>query len=125
MYACVHVTLIVGKHKCLHFRDDGEGQECCFDNSGLLLTGPPSGGTVDRFASRLLTNPWDHIINDIIPQIHCCRAPTSSDSTCQTYYTARRSDNCGAFNPAPPGKGSYIVKISLAIIIIMYSSSVW
>lgn len=85
-------------------RVNGAGQECCYDASGLLLTGPYGGGTVDRFVSRLLTNPWDHITNDIIPQIHCCGAPTSSDSTCQMYYDSRPSDGCGAFNPAPPGK---------------------
>ena len=80
------------------YRPDGEGQQCCYDNQigGQIQTGLHSGGTVDRFASRNLTSPWGHRIHDIIPQIHCCVAPTSTEKSCLAYHSVRPTTNCAS-----------------------------
>ena len=77
------------------------GQECCYDAGGLLLTGPPNGGTQDQWSPELFQWLWYyHHKYDIIPQIHCCKA---AGANCSHLYELRPSDDCSNYNPDVPG----------------------
>lgn len=87
-----------------YYRLNMEGQECCYDANGNLLVGAPSGGTVDFAPHQPLTDPWPHYVTDIRPESYCCHVRGAPRSTCQSFYKLRPSDNCGRYNPDPPGK---------------------
>ncbi len=85
----------------LFFCRGGHSQQCCYNNNGFLVTGPPGGGNVDLVAPdlRLL----DHFLHDIIPCLLCCKAGLFSK--CSTFYDRRPSDRGFDFSPPrPPGK---------------------
>lgn len=82
---------------------DESGQECCYDNNGNLLVWPPAAGTADAVSPRIFNDPFLHYLYDLLPAIHCCRAPAASISSCRVYAMHRPSDNCFQFNPIPPG----------------------
>lgn len=77
----------------------GSGQQCCYDNRGLLVTGPPGGGTVDRVSPDV--SFWRHFTSDVIPFLLCCKAGIFSD--CDEYYRHRPSDTGEQFEPPVPG----------------------
>jgi len=77
----------------------GSGQQCCYDRSGSLITGPPGGGTVDLVSPDI--SFVRHFIHDVIPFLLCCKAGTFSD--CSEYYQHRPSDTSALFAPPIPG----------------------
>lgn len=89
-------------------RGNESGLECCYDNNGNLLIWPPAAGTADVVSPRNFNSPFLHYLHDLLPAIHCCRAPAASFSSCQIYYMYRPSDNCFRFNPNPPGINMHV-----------------
>lgn len=96
-------------HICnsLHSVTSGRGQQCCYDENGYLITGPPSGGTVDLWSAEI--SPSRHYQSDIEPFILCCKGQFQ---TCGLYYERRPSDNGSRFNPPPCGKLSVFLEES-------------
>ena len=76
----------------------GSGQQCCYDGNGLLVTGPPGGGTVDLVSPDVSTSR--HFLDDVLPFLLCCKAGVVSK--CAQYYRKRPSDTGIHFNPLPP-----------------------
>ena len=79
--------------------------ECCYDNKGSLLVGPPSGGSYKLY--NPLFYPRDHTIEDVSPYDNCC----AFADLCSTYYEHRPSDDCSSYSPPMPRK--LIVKINI------------
>ena len=99
------------------------GQKCCYDTNGHLLTGPHSGSTPDSGGG----NWFVHQTQDILPQIHCCKA---AHSNCSQFYALRPSDNCKNFNPDLPGKQRIILvcvqhNLNYYNTLTFYRNSVW
>ena len=90
-------------HTCPHHTTysslSSSTQECCYDDSGRLLTGSPGGGSVHKVP--LAKNRASHFQEDIRPYLLCC---TGYAPTCQKYYERRPSDNGTRYQPAVPGK---------------------
>ena len=91
----------------LILRTEGSSNECCYDNSGQLIIGPTSGGSVDKASpigsdsSNYLSSLLSHHREDILPYIYCCKGLAT---VCEKYYTRRPSDNGTAYVPPIPGK---------------------
>jgi len=100
MYVCMYVHTKYDNVFCSNNQDSG--QQCCYDKNGNLLTGQPSGGTVDRFAPNTFTGKLRHLRHDVLPYIYCCKGEFK-DYTCVKYYEKRPSDNGSRFNLQPPG----------------------
>ena len=79
-----------------------EGQECCYDDDGNLTIGQTDGGSVNKYAPKDYKSSVDHIREDILPYIYCCKAG-SLLSQCSNYYQRRPSDNGAKYQPPPPG----------------------
>ena len=77
----------------------GSGQQCCYDDRGRLITGPPGGGTVDLVSPDV--SFVRHFVDDVIPFLLCCKAGIFSN--CDEYYEHRPSDNGARFDPPIPG----------------------
>ena len=77
----------------------GRGQHCCYDKSGNLITGPPSGGTVDKWSEVI--DPAKHFQDDVQPFLLCCKGELPH---CDKYYKRRPSDDGSRFNPRPCSK---------------------
>ena len=60
----------------------GSGQQCCYDDRGRLITGPPGGGTVDLVSPDV--SFVRHFVDDVIPFLLCCKAGIFSN--CDEYY---------------------------------------
>ncbi|WP_162006841.1 RHS repeat-associated core domain-containing protein [Roseimaritima sediminicola] len=52
------------------------GQQCCYDQSGSLITSGTGGGTVDRITPF---NPLGHFIHDVFPYLVCKKASMLDD----------------------------------------------
>lgn len=79
----------------------GAGNQCCYNESGRLVVGPPGGGTLDLFSPS--ENQVGHIIVDVIPYLWCCTGPFKN---CDNYYRQRPSDSGSRFQRQPPGEAS-------------------
>ena len=90
----------------------GSGQQCCYDGNGLLVTGPPGDGTVDRVSPDIST--VRHFIRDVLPFLICCKAGIFSN--CDEYYQRRPSDRGVDFSPPPSPR-----KMQCAFHVEMYS----
>ena len=78
-----------------------EGQECCYNDNGNLTIGQINGGSVNKYAPKDYKSSVDHIREDILPYIYCCKADKFSQ--CDKYYQRRPSDNGARYQPPPPG----------------------
>lgn len=74
-------------------------QQCCYDSNGVLLVGPPSGGTLDM-SNKLI----DHIMMDVDPHDWCCKKGNAEN--CAKYYEKRPSDDGSRWVRPNPGGGS-------------------
>ena len=78
----------------------GSGQQCCYNEAGKIVVGPPGGGTADLVSSEV--NRTKHFNVDVIPFLLCCKAIYFSN--CGRYYEHRPSHNCDGYEPPqPPG----------------------
>ena len=77
----------------------GSGQQCCYDDRGGLITGPPGGGTVDLVSPDV--SFVKHFVQDVIPSLLCCKAGIFSN--CDEYFEHRPSENGVQFDPPIPG----------------------
>ena len=79
------------------FPTGSHGQECCYSiqssSFGALLTGPPDGGSVDRFHESINANL--HNAQDVKPYEDCCLI----SGHCDMYYERRPSDTCERYEP--------------------------
>ena len=103
--AQIILLLLVDMLQCIRlcYRDNqGSGQQCCYDNNGNLATGQPGGGTVDSYAPNNLTGSLNHLRNDILPYVYCCKGELK-EYTCDMYYKKRPSDDGSRFILQPPG----------------------
>ena len=66
--------------------------ECCYDQSGQLITRGLGAGTDDRYHPTI--HPVQHYFDDILPYLACCLL-SSSEETCSRYFNLR-----------PPRRGS-------------------
>lgn len=85
-------------HEFLCRDTDGRGLHCCYGKNGFLITGPPSGGTVDLWAEEI--DLAKHYRSDIEPFMLCCKGDFPN---CALYYERRPSDDGSEFNPQPCG----------------------
>ncbi|RNA04016.1 sushi domain-containing 2-like [Brachionus plicatilis] len=76
------------------------GQQCCYDQQGTLLVGPPGGGSLDLHHS--LDYEREHVYVDIFPYIRCCIL----SNNCDLYYEKRPSDNGELWQPPAFGGGA-------------------
>ena len=87
----------------LHFvqssQNQGSGQQCCYDDRGEIVTGPPGGGTVDLVAPVDDDSREQHFDEDVRPFLYCCKLALN----CREYYRHRPSDNCSRYRPPVPG----------------------
>ena len=67
------------------------------------MTGPPGGGTVDRYATNTYMGKLKHFLHDVLPYIYCCKGQFGK-YMCDKYYERRPSDNGSRFNLQPPGE---------------------
>ena len=87
-------------------QNQGSGQQCCYNNSGAIVTGPPGGGTVDLVAPVDDNSREQHFNEDVLPFLYCCKFT----SNCRKYYKHRPSDNCSRYRPPVPGKFLFSVE---------------
>ena len=87
-------------------QNQGSGQQCCYNNSGAIVTGPPGGGTVDLVAPVDDDSREQHFNEDVLPFLYCCKFT----SNCREYYKHRPSDNCSRYRPPVPGKFLFSVE---------------
>ena len=81
--------------------NSGSGQQCCYENNRRLITGSPSGGSVDRTAPIDGESLNSHFQDDIRPYIFCCKGPFPN---CDAYYRNRPSSNGNEYELPVPGK---------------------
>ena len=72
-------------------------QQCCYGSDGMLVTGSPGGGRATIASPDV--NIHDHLQDDVIPYLLCCKAGQSSN--CAEYYSKRPSDRGTHHGPAP------------------------
>ena len=99
-----------------------EGQECCYDDNGNLTIEQPNGGSVNKFAPKDYKSNIDHIREDILPYIYCCKAG-KDHSLCANYYKRRPSDDGARYQPPLPGTvvmHVYIHRIGTSPICVCY-----
>ena len=83
----------------------GPARQCCYDEHGRLIIGPPAGGHSDVSSVHSQIIPPSvamaiHLQRDITPFIQCCK---SNESSCSSFYTFRPSaENECQPNPQPP-----------------------
>ena len=97
-YTCIKVQYLSLVWIC-RAQTGGSGQQCCYDNQGVLVTGPPGGGTVNRVSPDV--SFVRHFTSDVIPFLLCCKAGIFSN--CDEYYRLRPSDTGTQFDPPTPG----------------------
>lgn len=95
---CCHLQCV-----CSAF-SGGSGQQCCYHRNGLLITGPPGGGTVDRVSPDV--SVFGHFVQDVLPYLLCCKAGVFSD--CGEYYDKRPSDSGVDFSPPPTPRKKWL-----------------
>lgn len=88
----------------------GSGQQCCYGSDGILIVGPPGGGTVDKVSPDV--SVFDHFVCDVLPFLLCCKAGIFSD--CDEYYEHRPSEPGFDYNPPPP-PGIFILLFNCSI----------
>lgn len=69
----------------------GASQRCVYKN-GVLLVGPPSGGTVRSVSPKGKRGELPHIVPDILPWYTCCKLSVTK-SYCDLYYEKRPSND--------------------------------
>ena len=67
--------------------------ECCYDDSGALIVGPSSGGSLKLYNPLFFYQ--DNYVEDTLSYQDCC---VNSD-LCNQYYRFRPSDNCSNYEP--------------------------
>lgn len=70
-----------------------QAQHCCYDNNGILLVGPPSGGTLESSNSDI--SVFAHYVDDVLPYVLCC----VKENSCDKYYEKRPSDDGSRWVP--------------------------
>ena len=80
---------------------DRSGQQCCYGTDGVLIR-QPVGGSADRISP--VRSYYEHIIQDLLPFIHCCR---ETDSViCQNYFQQRPAGSSQGYVLIPPGSNT-------------------
>lgn len=74
-------------------------QQCCYNSTGGLLVGPPSGGTLDLSNDLVI-----HYYKDVLSHNWCCKHDNQED--CEKYYEKRPSDDGSRWVRPNPGGGS-------------------
>ena len=68
------------------------GQQCCYNESeGLLLIGPPSGGTIDFVSPSSKVAVAKHFRDDVLPHFYCS---SCANNMCDKYYKFRMTLEC-------------------------------
>lgn len=93
---------------------DGKGQHCCYNEHGHLITGPPSGGTVDLWSEDI--SLAKHYRADVEPFLMCCKGELPN---CESYYMRRPSDDGSRFDPLPCGE--YVLNIMVYFLPHIYA----
>ena len=96
-------TVLQPLHVCTFVSSDneGSGQQCCYDDDGQLVVGPPGGGTVDLYAPIGYFGKLLHFYHDVRPFYYCCKGEFSD---CREYYKHRPSDDGSRYVLQPPGQ---------------------
>nr|XP_054773489.1 sushi domain-containing protein 2-like [Lytechinus pictus] len=94
----------------------GGGQECCYDNSGMIINvfNSLGGGYSHRYHHGGVA-PYEepgkvpylsHYLADILPWRYCCASGVLHDPACFLYGLLRRSQTCNGYQPPPPALGN-------------------
>ena len=78
------------------------GQQCCYDETGDIIVGQDSGGTIDFIAPRDTKTTIGHFFVDVLPHLFCCTPVLLAN--CERYYEFRPSDDCSRTRPQRPGE---------------------
>jgi len=89
---------------------DGSGQQCCYDQAGILMmTSDNKWGGAPMRSHDLGVLPWNeankipslsHYLQDVSPFYPCCMWQGEQSSGCQTYRFERRaSQDCVGYQP--------------------------
>ena len=108
MYMYVYVFYV-------NFRVQGYGNQCCYDDSGLLMNHQAlfGSGYANRYhyaGDNLENIPFlSNFIYDVIPYQHCCIYPLQNANTsvyteCDVFYTRRPPNSCLNYVPPVVGK---------------------
>jgi len=85
-YSNYHLVCKVFYHNPLLccYRDTKNGQQCCYDEDGSLITDPPGVGTTLR--TNIIINPhFGYFENDYFSYLMCCE----KSNKCKDYYDKR------------------------------------
>ena len=87
----------------IYFSAGSEGQQCCYNEEGIIVTGQLAGGSIDKVSPLVDFNM--HIISDLLPYSFCCRG----GSKCDNYYQLRpfTNDEAPPYRPIIPGSYVY------------------
>ena len=88
------------KPTLLFYSNQGAGQQCCYNEQGNLLVGPPNGGSLDRVHVEVGVPVFSHFFHDLVPHWDCCLLSAS----CGKYFEKRPSDDGSNYEPPRPGK---------------------
>ena len=80
------------------YRDFGPGQQCCYDDSGNIITGN-NGGTADLVAPTNWKTTTLHFLVDVVPWFLCC---VGLFRDCGRYTSRRPVDDCSEWPERPP-----------------------
>ena len=76
----------------------GHGVSCCYNNDGILVTGPPGGSSSQLVAEQV--DAEGNLREDVLPFIYCCKGLFPN---CAAFYERRPSGDGSAFDPLLPG----------------------
>ena len=85
----------------LFYSNLGAGQQCCYNEQGNLLVGPPKGGFLARVHVEVGVPVFSHFFYDIVPFWDCCLL---SDN-CRNYFERRLIKKAPPVPPVPPVPG--------------------
>lgn len=94
----------------LYSESGDSGQQCCYNrNNGGLKTGPPGGGSVQRYSPR--KDPVKYAVFDFLPRKLCCTGNFLFDN-CDAFYDKRPSDNGSRYLALLPGTYAHMNRTS-------------
>ena len=96
-------AMVTHMHTC-HSENGGSGQQCCYNQNGSIVTGPPGGGTVDLVAPVDGESTKRHFEKDELPYFYCCWGIFPN---CDAYYQKRPSDDGSRYRLSVPGEEMY------------------
>ena len=85
----------------LFYSNEGKGQQCCYNEEGNLIVGPPNGGSLDRVHIEAEIPGLSHFFHDLVPYWDCC---ITAPHNCAKYFEKRPSNDGSSYEPPRPGK---------------------